>query len=250
VLLGFVLTRFLVEPPRGAAERHVASAEGRPNGLRYEEPPTLGFGAFLRLLGRTPTLLCLLGAFMCANFVAVVLLSWMPKFLYDRFHMGLAMAGLTATIFVQLASMAGAPIGGWLADLWRLRSPRGRIAVQTVGVLGGAPFVVLCGMTQSVATLVVALTLWGFFKGLYDANIFASVFDIVPPDAWGRAAGFMNMIGWLAGGGSAPLVIGIAAQRTSLGAAMALASVVYLAAGALLIAGMMTLYTPSRREAI
>jgi MFS family permease len=190
------------------------------------------------MVGRTPTLLCLLGAFMCANFVAVVLLSWMPKFLYDRFHMGLAMAGLTATVFVQLASMAGAPIGGWLADLWRRRTSRGRMAVQTIGVLGGAPFVVLCGLTPSVPTLIVSLTLWGFFKGLYDANIFASVFDVVPPGARGRAAGFMNMIGWLAGGGSAPLVIGFAAERTSLGAAMALASLVYVAAGVLLIAGM------------
>jgi MFS family permease len=146
VLLGVVLTRFLVEPLRGAAD----AAGGRPDGLR-DERPRLGFGAFLRLVGRTPTLLCLLGAFMCANFVAVVLLSWMPKFLYDRFHMGLAMSGLTATVFVQLASMVGAPVGGWLADLWRRRSPRGRMAVQTVGVLGGAPFVVLCGMTASVA---------------------------------------------------------------------------------------------------
>ena len=121
---------------------------------------------------------------MCANFVAVVLLSWMPKFLFDKFHMGLAMAGLTATIFVQLASMAGAPVGGWLADAWRRRSPRGRMAVQAIGMFGGAPFVVVCGLTQSVGTLIVALTLWGFFKGLYDANIFASVFDVVPP---GRA---------------------------------------------------------------
>jgi MFS family permease len=230
VLLGVVLTRFLVEPPRGAADAAALHETGSPE---------LGFGAFLRLVGRTPTLLCLLGAFMCANFVAVVLLSWMPKFLYDRFHMGLAMSGLTATVFVQLASMAGAPVGGWLADLWRRRSPRGRMAVQTVGVLGGAPFVVLCGMTASVATLVVSLTLWGFFKGLYDANIFASAFDVVPPEARGRTAGFMNMIGWLAGGGSAPLAIGLIAERTSLGAALALASLVYVAAAALLIAGMM-----------
>jgi MFS family permease len=227
VLLGLVLARFLIEPTRGAAEGHVAQ-------------PTLGFRGFLRLVGRTPTLLCLLGAFMCANFVAVVLLSWMPKFLYDRFHMGLAMAGLTATIFVQLASMVGAPAGGWLADLWRRRSPRGRIAVQAVGVLGGAPFVVVCGLTSSVATLIVALTMWGFFKGLYDANIFASVFDVVPPEARGRAAGFMNMIGWLAGGGSAPIAIGLIAERASLGAAMALASLVYVAAGGLLIAGMIS----------
>ena len=180
-----------------------------------------------------------MGAFMCANFVAVVLLSWMPKFLYDKFHMGLAMAGLTATIFVQLASMAGAPVGGWLADTWRRRSPRGRLAVQMIGVLGGAPFVALCGLTPSVGTLMLALTVWGFFKGLYDANIFASVFDVVRPEARGTAAGFMNAVGWLAGGGSAPLVIGLIAQTQSLGLAIALASTVYIAAGVLLLIGML-----------
>jgi MFS family permease len=231
VLLGFVLNRFLIEPPRGAADALDAGPRPRPGTV-------LTFPGFLRLVRRTPTLLCLLGAFMCANFVAVVLLSWMPKFLFDRFHMGLAMSGLTATLFVQLASMAGAPVGGWLADWWRRRTPRGRMAVQTIGMLGGAPFVVVCGLTRSVGTLIVALTLWGFFKGLYDANIFASVFDVVPPEARGRAAGFMNMIGWLAGGGSAPLVVGLIAERSSLGAAMALASIVYVAAGLLLIAGM------------
>ena len=176
-----------------------------------------------------------MGAFMCANFVAVVLLSWMPKFLFDKFQMSLAMAGLTATVFVQLASMAGAPLGGWLADTWRRRTPRGRIAVQMIGVLGGAPFVALCGLTPSVGTVMVALTFWGLFKGLYDANIFASVFEVVRPEARGTAAGFMNAFGWLAGGGSAPLVIGIIAQRESLGLAIALASIVYLAAGALLL---------------
>jgi MFS family permease len=180
-----------------------------------------------------------MGAFMCANFVAVVLLSWMPKFLYDKFGMGLAMAGLTATIFVQLASMAGSPVGGWLADTLRRRTPRGRMIVQTIGVFGGAPFVVLCGLTSSVGTLIVALTAWGFFKGLYDANIFASAFDVVRPEARGTAAGFMNAVGWLAGGGSAPVVIGIIAQRESLGLAIALASIVYVAAGLLLLTGIL-----------
>jgi MFS family permease len=151
--------------------------------------------------------------------------------------MGLAMAGLTATIFVQLASMVGSPLGGWLADVLRSRTPRGRLIVQAVGVFGGAPFVALCGMTQSVAWLIVALSAWGLFKGLYDANIFASVFDVIRPEARGAAAGFMNTVGWLAGGGSAPLVIGIIAQRQSLGLAIAMASLVYLAAGLLLLIG-------------
>ena len=235
VLLGFVLNRFLIEPPRGAADR----AELTGSSALTAPGPQLSLGAFVRLVARTPTLLCLMGAFMCANFVAVVLLSWMPKFLYDKFGMGLAMAGLTATIFVQLASMAGAPVGGWLADAWRRRTPRGRMAVQMAGVLGGAPFVALCGLTPSVGTLILALTVWGFFKGLYDANIFASVFDVVRPESRGTAAGFMNAIGWLAGGGSAPIVIGIIAQRESLGLAIALASTVYVAAGLLLLIGIL-----------
>jgi sugar phosphate permease len=93
--------------------------------------------------------------------------------------------------------------------------------------------------------VIIALTFWGLFKGLYDANIFASVFDVVRPEARGTAAGFMNAVGWLAGGGSAPLVIGIIAQRESLGLAIALASTVYVAAGVLLILGMLWL----RRDA-
>lgn len=234
ILLGLVLRRYLVEPVRGAADVIEATGAHAP----VPKSGGLSLREFFRLVGRTPTLLCLMGAFMCANFVAVVLLSWMPKFLYDKFHMGLAMAGLTATIFVQLASMAGAPIGGWLADRWRRRTPRGRMAVQMIGVLGGAPFVALCGLTPSVGTLVLALTVWGFFKGLYDANIFASVFDVVRPEARGTAAGFMNAVGWLAGGGSAPLAIGIIAQRESLGLAIALASTVYVAAGLLLLTGL------------
>ena len=231
ILLGIALNWLLVEPRRGQAELADLAAGDAPTVV----PVRLTLRQFLGLVARTPTLICLMGAFMCANFVAVVLLSWMPKFLFDKFQMSLAMAGLTATVFVQLASMAGAPLGGWLADAWRRRSPRGRLAVQTIGVLGGAPFVALCGLTPSVGTVMVALTFWGLFKGLYDANIFASVFEVVRPEARGTAAGFMNAFGWLAGGGSAPLVIGIIAARESLGLAIALASVVYLAAGALLL---------------
>jgi len=234
ILLGFVLHALLREPKRGAADFADVGA-----GEEAEATRRLPLREFLKVIWGTPTVLVLMGAFMCANFVAVVLLSWMPKFLYSKFNMSLAMAGLTATIFVQLASMVGSPVGGWLADLLRRRTPRGRLIIQAIGVIGGAPFVALCGMTQSVGWLMVALTAWGLFKGLYDANIFASVFDVIRPEARGTAAGFMNSVGWLAGGGSAPLVIGIIAQRESLGLAIALASLVYLTAGILLLTGIL-----------
>jgi len=230
MLLGVVLLRYLREPQRGAAD--FEDLGKRPSARKH-----ISIGEFIRIIWGTPTVLTLLGAFMCSNFVAMVLLSWMPKFLYDKFHLSLAMAGLTATIFIQVASMVGSPVGGWLADFMRQRTPGGRMVVQAIGVILGAPFVVLCGQTQSVAWLVVALIAWGFFKGLYDANIFASVYDVVRPEVRGTAAGFMNAIGWLGGGGTAPLVIGYIAQRSSLSAAISAAAIVYLLAGALLILG-------------
>jgi MFS family permease len=237
ILLGLVLARHLRDPPPAAAPSGGHVYLPAPTGSRHPDTQLdrPGTGEGRRSRTNRGALACLLGAFMCANFVAVVLLSWMPKFLFDRFHMSLGMAGLTATVFVQLASMAGAPAGGWLADRWRQQHSGGRMAVQALGMFAGAPFVAVCGLTGSVTTLIVALTCWGFFKGLYDANIFASAFDLVPEDARGRTAGWMNMIGWLAGGGSAPVVIGLVASRSSLGAALALASIVYVAAGALLV---------------
>jgi MFS family permease len=220
-LLGLALQKSLVEPVRGAVD---SPAKARSNRLPHP----------LREIWRSPTALLLMAAFLCANFVAIVLLSWMPKFLYDKFHLGLAAAGFTATVFVQLASMAGSPLGGWAADLLRARSPGGRMLVQAAGLLCGAPFVILCGQTKSAAWLVVALVAWGLFKGIYDANIFASIFDVIRPEARGTATGFMNMVGWL-GGGTAPVVIGYIAERGSLSLAISLAAIVYVT-GAILLA--------------
>jgi sugar phosphate permease len=183
----------------------------------------------------TPTVLLCMGAFMLDNFVGMVVLSWMPAFLYEKFNLSLAMAGLTATIFIQLASMVGSPLGGWMADTLRRRFPGGRMAVQMLGLLGAAPFVVWCGQTLSVTSLTVALTFWGLFKGIYDSNIFASILDVIRPEARGTAVGFMNMIGWLVGAGSAPVIIGYIAQKASLSYAISIASIALVAASLLLL---------------
>jgi MFS family permease len=241
VLLGLVMYKSLREPKRGAAD--LADLGAKQDAHVAEKMP---LKAFLKVIWGTPTVLLLMGAFMCANFVALVLLAWMPKFLFDKFHLSLAGAGLTATLYIQLASMIGCPFGGWLADILRRRFTGGRISVQALGVLCGAPFVVLCGQTQSVTWLVVALIAWGLFKSFYDANIFAAVYDVIRPEARGTAAGFMNAIGWI-GGGAAPVAIGYIAQSTSLSLAISLTAVVYLAAAALL--GCAVLFTVRRDAA-
>jgi hypothetical protein len=49
----------------------------------------------------------------------------------------------------------------------------------------------------------------------------------------------MNAVGWLGGGGSAPLVIGIVAQSVNLTFAIAATSAIYVAAGLLLTIGLL-----------
>jgi MFS family permease len=171
---------------------------------------------------------------MCQNFTTMVLFTWMPTLLYRTFHLSLALAALTATLYVQTASMIGSPIGGWLADMLRMRMAGGRMLVQAAGIALEAPFAVCCALTGSFRLLIASLFLWGLFKGLYEANIFASVFDVVPPESRGSVTGAMNMMGWLGGGGTAPLVVGFLAGRIGLSRSIAWSTSAYAAAGILL----------------
>lgn len=224
VLLGIGLHWLLHEPQRGATEKVDQVGPAKPS-----------VRELLGIVGRSRTVFTLMGAFACANFVAMILLFWMPSYLKKQFGLSLAVSGLTATAFPQVASLLGAILGGWLADRWRRHVIGGRMLIQAVGVFCGAPFVLWCGQTRSIQWLLVALTAWGFFKGLYDANIFASAFDVVRPEYRGSVAGLMNLVGWLGGGASAPLVVGFLAERRGLGWAISSTAIVYIFSGLLLL---------------
>jgi MFS family permease len=50
--------------------------------------------------------------------------DWMPEILRERFHLGQGRAGVSAILFVQIASLVGAVVGGTLADRWMRRTNR------------------------------------------------------------------------------------------------------------------------------
>jgi MFS family permease len=206
ILLALVLYRGLREPVRGAAEGSTSeSAKNRPS-----EPLSVReIGAAVL---RKPTALLLLGAFMAANFVAAIFLVWTPTFLVEKFHFRLTMAGFSGSVFINVASALSVPFGGWLADLLAVRLPSGRILVQAMGLLFGSVFVFGVGSATTAGVLLVTMSLFGLCKGVYDSNIFASIFDIVEPRARGTAAGLMNTVGW-SGGALGPLIVGWLSQH-------------------------------------
>jgi len=229
-LLGLALLRILREPVRGATDDN-----SYLEGVSLADTAARVSFRTMTSLTTSKSLLAVMGAFACANFVAMVLLAWMPLYLYSRFHLSLSMAAFDAAVFPQVASIAGAITGGVMADRAAKKSRRGRVLVQAIGVFAGMPFVILCGVGRSLPMVIVALVCWGYFKGVHDSNIFASAFDLVPFEVRGTVSGVMNCLGWLLGGGLAPTVIGFLAMKFTLGTAIATSATLYLAAGILLL---------------
>ncbi|MHB1022173.1 MAG: spinster family MFS transporter [Acidobacteriaceae bacterium] len=222
IVLGVVLWGFLREPVRGMSD-DVAPSRQSSGSLLHELKDVLGS----RLVWM------LIAAFMGANFVAVIFLTWTPSFLYRKFHMSLAMAGMNGTAYLQIASVAGVISGGLLADALRKKRRSGRILTQALGLICGVPFLFLTGWTLSVPVLILAMIGFGYFKGIYDANIFASLYDVVATERRGAAAGIMNSLGWL-GGGIAPVAIAAASYKFGMSACLSATAAIYLSLGLLL----------------
>ncbi len=268
VLLGLALLFFLKEPQRGQAEgagrlerldllAEIKAILRRPL-ARALIPAYIGAGlvtivfvkttmgralimASLAAIGvlalvRTPMVRILILVFVGANFVAMIFLTWMPTYLNRTFQMSLSMSGVSATIYLQIASVLGVITGGILADRLRRKQAGGRMMTQALGLFAGVPFIFLTGWTLSIPALVLAMIGFGYFKGMYDANIWASLHDVVRPERRATAVGVMNAIGWL-GGGAGAWLIGVAAPVFGMSACLSANSLVYLCVGLLMVFG-------------
>ncbi|HEU5079521.1 MAG TPA: MFS transporter [Opitutaceae bacterium] len=251
VVLALVLYVFLREPVRGQAEAEelretvatVDAATAKPLGVRET----------LAIIFRNPTALLLMAGFLGANFVATIFLTWTPTFLVEKFGFRLTSAGLSGSVFIHLASAFSAPLGGILADRLVKRYLGGRILVQAAGLLLGATFVALVGLTHSVSTLLWSMTFFGICKGLYDSNIWASLYDVVPPRARSTAVGIVNTVGW-GGGALGPLAVGFATKYgrhastiENMSEAIAFGAIIYVVGAAVLaIAALLTI----KRDAV
>lgn len=230
VMLGIFLLFLLREPVRGQSEE---PAENSHAALDLRQPNLL---ASIWEILKTPMVRVLIFVFVGANFVAMIFLTWMPTYLKRDFGMSLSMAGVSATIYLQIASVLGVITGGILADRLRQKKIGGRMMAQALGLLAGAPFIFLTGWTLSIPALVLAMIGFGYFKGMYDANIWASLHDVVRPERRATAVGLMNSIGWL-GGGLGSYAIGIAGPIYGMSASLSANSLVYLLVGLVMVFG-------------
>jgi MFS family permease len=67
-------------------------------------------------------------------------------------------------------------------------------------MLLGAPCLAMIGMSSSMGLMIAMTAAYGLFRGLFESNTHASLFDVVPPAFRSSAEGYLTMVGFFFGG--------------------------------------------------
>ena len=151
-------------------------------------------------LASNPGFILLVLYFTLPAIAGWVVKDWMPDILKEQFGLGQGQAGVSAVVYVQLASIVGVLAGGWLADAWMQRTSRGRIFTSALGMACFLPALFGVGNAQSLAVAVGFLVLFGIGWGFFDCNNMPILCQVVRPDLRATAYGVMNLVSISCGG--------------------------------------------------
>lgn len=167
-----------------------------------QTPRTSPGGALRELLGSSSFVLLVL-YFTLPALAGWVVRDWMPAILKAEFNIGQGKAGVSATLYWQLAAIVGAVAGGWLADRWMRRNERGRIYVSALGMAMIVPAMFGVGYAPQTGLLWVAiafLILFGLGWGFFDGNNMPILCQIARPELRATGYGIMNLVSISCGG--------------------------------------------------
>jgi MFS family permease len=204
--------------------------------VETRQPMLAEIGETARIVVRKPTVIMLTLGFGCMVFVNVGYLTWMPSFLVDKFSMSLTDAGFSSLFYHHLGAFLGVLSGAKIADYYAKTNPRSRLIVQALGLLLGAPFIYGISTSNTQVLTYVALFLFGIFRGWYDSNIVASLYEVVSPKIRSSAYGLMLACAFLIGS-FAPYLLGVLKPTLGLTTGLASLSGVYVLGSLFLWAG-------------
>src|SRR5262249_46760224 len=122
------------------------------------------FSTFFGLF-RIPSLRVVTLFVAIATFGLFLVYTWLPTFLFDKFHLGLARAGFEASVYPQVGTAFGLITGAAIADRCYRRLRAARFWVVTAALFCGAPCLVLTGASPTLAATRMAAIGFGFFAG-------------------------------------------------------------------------------------
>jgi MFS family permease len=196
-----------------------------------------------------PTALLLTLAFAGVIFAAVGYLTWASTFLYEKYNYPLAKAGFYSMIFYHAGAFAGVLLGGKVSDILAVRYKNARMLIIGTALLSGIPFIIWMGMAASPASMFTAMVLFGVFRGIYDSNNYAALFDVIDPKFRSTAVGFEAMGGFIIGS-IAPILLGYLKPIIGLSGGLSFLSIGYLLAGCAVFVALKFFFTNDSKKAI
>ena len=156
-------------------------------------------GVFRGLLGNRNFILLVL-YFTLPAIAGWVVRDWMPAILREKFNLGQGQAGVSAVLYVQIASLIGAVIGGTLADRWMRTTPRGRIFTSAIGMMMFLPALFSVGNASTLFIAIIGLVVFGLGWGFFDCNNMPILCQIARPQWRATGYGIMNLVSISCGG--------------------------------------------------
>ena len=202
------------------------AAENSP----VQDKPTLK-EAFKVFVGNPSALLLAAGLGMMI-YVDVGFKTWMPSHLSESFGVAKGSAALNAVLWHYIGAFVGVTLGARVSDRLVARRPSVRMETNIAGLALAVPFIVWMAYAPSLLSCGVAMALFGVFRGVYDSNLMASLFDIIPQKYHASGAGIMLSCAFVFGSTS-PVVLGIVKDTFSSTAALASLAAFYLAGAAI-----------------
>ena len=171
------------------------SSEARASGLK-KTSPLAGFAVFFK----TPSAWCAMAGFVAIVFVNNAYLFWAPVFMAKKFGVSVGTAGAQTMLYHHLLAFIAILAGGVLTDRFVKRWPRFRLGFQILSLLAGAPCLVMTGFAPTAVGMVVMAALYGVFRGFFEVNTHASLFDVIAPAYRSTAVGIFTVFAFFFGG--------------------------------------------------
>ena len=163
--------------------------------------------------------------------------TWIINYLQREFpSMTAASASFHGVFWFYLGAVAGVFAGGRVSDRFAvaLGRPQTRFDVNAVGLALCIPGLLLSAFAPTAALCIAGTALFGFATGVYDSNIYASLFEVVKPRYRAAAVGVFGCGGSIIGA-SGPAVLGWMNAHFSMSAGIASLSAFALAGAAAIV---------------
>jgi hypothetical protein len=127
-----------------------------------------------------------------------VVRDWMPEILREKFSLGQGKAGVSAILYVQIASIIGVLIGGTLADRWMKRAADASSRAPSAWLVPAGA--VQRRQRRDADMAIIGLIIFGLGWGFFDCNNMPILCQIVRPEWRATGYGFMNLVSISCGG--------------------------------------------------